>query len=88
MYLTSKVKKNLTSFFHVPLERPQYSTLRITFVDDFFCVMFLSAIRVRLLVNRQTEEAVAVKVIDTLQAKECAENVKKEICVHKVRCDL
>lgn len=34
--------------------------------------------------NRQTEEAVAVKVIDTSQAKECAENVKKEICVHKV----
>uniref|UniRef100_A0A8D3DGG2 Serine/threonine-protein kinase Chk1 n=1 Tax=Scophthalmus maximus TaxID=52904 RepID=A0A8D3DGG2_SCOMX len=39
---------------------------------------------VRLLVNRQTEEAVAVKVIDTSQAKECAENVKKEVCVHKV----
>lgn len=38
---------------------------------------------VRLLVNRQTEEAVAVKVIDTSQSKECAENVKKEICVHK-----
>lgn len=34
--------------------------------------------------NRQTEEAVAVKVIDTSQAKECAENVKKEVCVHKV----
>lgn len=40
----------------------------------------------RLLVNRQTEEAVAVKVIDTSQAKECAENVKKEVCVHKVSC--
>ena len=40
--------------------------------------------RVRLLVNRQTEEAVAVKVIDTSQAKECADNVKKEVCVHKV----
>lgn len=38
----------------------------------------------KLLVNRQTEEAVAVKVIDTSQAKECAENVKKEVCVHKV----
>lgn len=38
----------------------------------------------RLLVNRQTEEAVAVKVIDTSQAKDCAENVKKEVCVHKV----
>ncbi|KAI4813798.1 hypothetical protein KUCAC02_003026 [Chaenocephalus aceratus] len=39
---------------------------------------------VRLLVNRQTEEAVAVKVIDTSQAKECAENVKKEVCIHKM----
>lgn len=41
--------------------------------------------RVRLLVNRHTEEAVAVKVIDTSQAKDCAENVKKEVCIHKVR---
>lgn len=39
---------------------------------------------VRLLVNRQTEEAVAVKVIDTSQAKECAENVRKEVCIHKM----
>lgn len=36
--------------------------------------------------NRQTEEAVAVKVIDTSQAKECADNVKKEVCIHKVGC--
>ena len=26
----------------------------------------------------------AVKVIDTSQGKECADNVKKEICIHKV----
>lgn len=38
--------------------------------------------------NRQTEEAVAVKVIDTSQAKECAENVKKEVCIHKVHPSL
>lgn len=48
---------------------------------DFSCV---DIVRVRLLVNRQTEEAVAVKVVDTAQAKECAENVKKEVCIHKV----
>lgn len=47
----------------------------------FFCS---NCFRVRLLVNRQTEEAVAVKVIDTSQAKECADNVKKEVCIHKV----
>ncbi|KAF7646579.1 hypothetical protein LDENG_00185200, partial [Lucifuga dentata] len=35
----------------------------------------LRADRVRLLVNRQTEEAVA--------DKECAENVRKEVCIHK-----
>lgn len=42
------------------------------------------ATRVKLLVNKHTEEAVAVKVIDTSQAKDCAENVKKEVCIHKV----
>lgn len=40
--------------------------------------------RVRLLVNRKTEEAVAVKVVDVSSAKECMDNVKKEVCVHKM----
>lgn len=52
------------------------------FVLNLKCNYWL---RVRLLVNRNTEEALAVKVIDTSQAKDCAENVKKEVCIHKVR---
>ncbi|KAK6468012.1 serine/threonine-protein kinase Chk1-like isoform X1 [Huso huso] len=39
---------------------------------------------VRLLVNRQTEEAVAVKVVDTARAADCPENIKKEVCVNKM----
>ncbi|XP_051903123.1 serine/threonine-protein kinase Chk1 [Hippocampus zosterae] len=61
--------------------------MAVPFVQDWDLVQTLGEGaygEVRLLVNRQTEEAVAVKVIDTLQAKECAENVKKEICVHKM----
>ncbi|XP_028277947.1 serine/threonine-protein kinase Chk1 [Parambassis ranga] len=61
--------------------------MAVPFVQDWDLVQTLGEGaygEVRLLVNRQTEEAVAVKVIDTSQAKECAENVKKEICVHKV----
>lgn len=44
----------------------------------------LCCFRVRLLVNRKTEEAVAVKVVDMSTAKDCADNVKKEVCVHKM----
>ncbi|XP_057677690.1 serine/threonine-protein kinase Chk1 isoform X2 [Corythoichthys intestinalis] len=61
--------------------------MAVPFVQDWDLVQTLGEGaygEVRLLVNRQTQEAVAVKVIDTLQAKECAENVRKEICVHKV----
>ncbi|XP_019728939.1 serine/threonine-protein kinase Chk1 [Hippocampus comes] len=61
--------------------------MAVPFVQDWDLVQTLGEGtygEVRLLVNRQTEEAVAVKIIDTLQAKECAENVKKEICVHKM----
>ncbi|KAG7217277.1 hypothetical protein INR49_027821 [Caranx melampygus] len=61
--------------------------MAVPFVQDWDLVQTLGEGaygEVRLLVNRQTEEAVAVKVIDTSQAKECAENVKKEVCVHKV----
>ncbi|XP_061608401.1 serine/threonine-protein kinase Chk1 isoform X2 [Phyllopteryx taeniolatus] len=61
--------------------------MAVPFVQDWDLVQTLGEGaygEVRLLVNRQTEEAVAVKVIDTSQAKECAENVKKEVCVHKI----
>nr|XP_057942264.1 serine/threonine-protein kinase Chk1 isoform X1 [Doryrhamphus excisus] len=62
-------------------------SMAVPFVQDWDLVQTLGEGaygEVRLLVNRQTEEAVAVKVIDTSQAKECAENVKKEVCVHKM----
>ncbi|XP_038129833.1 serine/threonine-protein kinase Chk1 [Cyprinodon tularosa] len=61
--------------------------MAVAFVQDWDVVQTLGEGaygEVRLLVNRQTEEAVAVKVIDTSQAKECAENVKKEVCIHKM----
>ncbi|CAB1433091.1 unnamed protein product [Pleuronectes platessa] len=61
--------------------------MAVPFVQDWDLVQTLGEGaygEVKLLVNRQTEEAVAVKVIDTSQAKECAENVKKEVCVHKI----
>lgn len=50
----------------------------------YLLYIFPLGTRVKLLVNKHTEEAVAVKVIDTSQAKDCAENVKKEVCIHKV----
>lgn len=61
--------------------------MAVPFVEDWDLVQTLGEGaygEVRLLVNRHTEEAVAVKVIDTSQAKECADNVKKEICIHKM----
>ncbi|XP_071402392.1 serine/threonine-protein kinase Chk1 [Centroberyx affinis] len=61
--------------------------MAVPFVQDWDLVQTLGEGaygEVRLLVNRQTEEAVAVKVIDTSQAKECADNVKKEVCIHKM----
>ncbi|XP_012710703.1 serine/threonine-protein kinase Chk1 [Fundulus heteroclitus] len=61
--------------------------MAVPFVKDWDVVQVLGEGaygEVRLLVNRQTEEAVAVKVIDTSQGKECADNVKKEVCIHKM----
>ncbi|KAJ7997610.1 hypothetical protein DPEC_G00230800 [Dallia pectoralis] len=63
------------------------SSMAVPFVQDWDLIQTLGEGaygEVRLLVNRQTGEAVAVKVIDTSQAKECSENVKKEICINKV----
>ncbi|KAH0623243.1 hypothetical protein JD844_031329 [Phrynosoma platyrhinos] len=40
--------------------------------------------RVQLAVNRRTEEAVAVKIVDMKRAIECPEQIKKEICINKM----
>ncbi|NXG23454.1 CHK1 kinase, partial [Grallaria varia] len=40
--------------------------------------------RVQLAVNRRTEEAVAVKIVDMKRAAECPESVRKEICIHRM----
>jgi len=39
---------------------------------------------VQLAVNRRTEEAVAVKIVDMKRAADCPENIKKEICINKM----
>lgn len=41
-------------------------------------------LRVQLAVNRRTEEAVAVKIVDMKRAADCPENIKKEICINKM----
>uniref|UniRef100_W5K9B4 Serine/threonine-protein kinase CHK1 n=1 Tax=Astyanax mexicanus TaxID=7994 RepID=W5K9B4_ASTMX len=61
--------------------------MAVPFVQDWDLVQTLGEGaygEVRLLVNRKTEEAVAVKVVDTSRAKDCLDNVKKEVCVHKM----
>ncbi|KAG9327965.1 hypothetical protein JZ751_017038 [Albula glossodonta] len=61
--------------------------MAVPFVQDWDLVQTLGEGaygEVRLLVNRKTEEAVAVKVVDTSRAKDCPENVKKEVCVNKL----
>ncbi|XP_076836670.1 serine/threonine-protein kinase Chk1 [Brachyhypopomus gauderio] len=61
--------------------------MAVPFVQDWDLVQTLGEGaygEVRLLVNKKTEEAVAVKVVDTASAKDCIENVKKEVCVHKM----
>ncbi|NXD88343.1 CHK1 kinase, partial [Halcyon senegalensis] len=44
----------------------------------------LAGPRVQLAVNRRTEEAVAVKIVDMKRAAECPENIRKEICINKM----
>ncbi|KAL4220708.1 Serine/threonine-protein kinase Chk1 [Mactra antiquata] len=39
---------------------------------------------VKLAVNNETQEAVAVKIINLLRMPQAADNVKKEVCVHKM----
>ncbi|XP_016361595.1 serine/threonine-protein kinase Chk1-like [Sinocyclocheilus anshuiensis] len=61
--------------------------MAVPFVKDWDVVQTLGEGaygEVRLLVNKKTEEAVAVKVVDMAKAKDCVENVKKEVCICKM----
>ncbi|KAG7483869.1 hypothetical protein MATL_G00042980 [Megalops atlanticus] len=61
--------------------------MAVPFVQDWDLVQTLGEGaygEVRLLVNKKTEEAVAVKVVDMSRAKDCPENVKKEVCINKL----
>lgn len=43
---------------------------------------------VKLAVNRETEQAIAVKIIDVEKAADCYDNVRKEICIHRMLQDV
>ncbi|KTF76837.1 hypothetical protein cypCar_00019109 [Cyprinus carpio] len=61
--------------------------MAVPFVKDWDVVQTLGEGaygEVRLLVNKKTQEAVAVKVVDMAKAKDCIENVKKEVCICKM----
>ncbi|XP_053307606.1 serine/threonine-protein kinase Chk1 isoform X2 [Spea bombifrons] len=61
--------------------------MAIPFVEDWDLVQTLGEGaygEVQLAVNRKTEEAVAVKIVDMTRAADCPENIKKEICINKM----
>ena len=49
-------------------------------------ILYCSIFRVKLAVNRETEQAIAVKIIDLEKAADCYDNVRKEVSgVHSNR---
>ncbi|XP_064380427.1 serine/threonine-protein kinase Chk1 [Dromaius novaehollandiae] len=61
--------------------------MAVPFVEDWDLVQTLGEGaygEVQLAVNRRTEEAVAVKIVDMKRAAECPDDVRKEICIHKM----
>ncbi|XP_015739538.1 serine/threonine-protein kinase Chk1 isoform X2 [Coturnix japonica] len=61
--------------------------MAVPFVEDWDLVQTLGEGaygEVQLALNRRTEEAVAVKIVDMKRAADCPENIKKEICINKM----
>lgn len=48
---------------------------------------FPNIARVKLAVNRETQQAIAVKIIDLEKAADCYENVRKEVSGVRVACE-
>ena len=54
--------------------------------DYLSSILQCSIFRVKLAVNRETEQAIAVKIIDVEKAADCYDNVRKEVSgVHRNR---
>lgn len=47
--------------------------------DYLSSILQCSTFRVKLAVNRETEQAIAVKIIDVEKAADCYDNVRKEV---------
>ena len=47
--------------------------------DYLSSILQCSIFRVKLAVNRETEQAIAVKIIDVEKAADCYDNVRKEV---------
>lgn len=47
------------------------------------CTFLFLIFRVKLLLNRQTGEAVAMKMVDTKKHPDASASVKKEVCIQK-----
>ncbi|XP_059813226.1 serine/threonine-protein kinase Chk1-like [Hypanus sabinus] len=61
--------------------------MAVPFVEDWDLVQTLGEGaygEVQLAINRRTKEAVAVKKVDTTHARDCPDNIKKEICINKM----
>lgn len=60
----------------------------IKFLYNFFFLPFFSIFfRVKLLINRQTGETVAMKMVDLKKHPDAAQSVKKEVCIQKILSD-
>ncbi|XP_067326805.1 serine/threonine-protein kinase Chk1 isoform X1 [Anolis sagrei] len=73
--------------FHLFSECVLFIIMAVPFVEDWDLVQTLGEGaygEVQLAVNRRTEEAVAVKIVDMKRAIECPEQIKKEICINKM----
>lgn len=53
-------------------------------LDEFDFIFPIS--RVKLAVNRETQQAIAVKIIDLEKAADCYDNVRKEVSGVKITC--
>lgn len=58
--------------------------LRLHYILIIVTKNFISFFRVKLLINRQSGEAVAMKMIDLEKHPDAKDSVKKEVCIHKL----
>lgn len=77
------LKRTGSNIYNICSAKALFSIIQNYSFERYFLFFHSYFARVKLLLNRQTGEAVAMKMVDTRKHPDASASVKKEVCIQK-----